>query len=209
MKMPPTTPFLSAVANRHSNYALLKQSPIPNSRILEIVHHALAYGPSPFNVRSARCLVLFGDHHTHLWQHSYDAIERETPASLALLGPKIKGYQAAYGTLLRYPQVLFFDDAEAVLTLPSRFQALYKQFPEWEEHSSGMHQYIVWTALAAEGLGCNLQHYQKVIGTYLRERYGIQETWRCKAQLVFGSLGDEAYEEKGKTGLAEAMRVYG
>ena len=110
--------------------------------------------------------------------------------------------------LLRHSQVLFFDDADAYLALSSRFQALYKQFPEWEEHSSGMHQYIVWTALAAEGLGCNLQHYQRAIGPYLKKRYGIVETWRCKAQLVFGLLGDEAYEEKEKTGLADAMRVY-
>jgi predicted oxidoreductase (fatty acid repression mutant protein) len=97
---------------------------------------------------------------------------------------------------------------DASLALSPRFQALYKQFPEWEEHSSGMHQYIVWTALAAEGLGCNLQHYQRALGQYLREGYGIEEAWKCKAQLVFGSLGDDVYEEKEKTGLADAIRVY-
>ncbi|KAG9197091.1 hypothetical protein G6514_002455 [Epicoccum nigrum] len=200
--MSSSTPFLTAVANRHSNYNLLNESPIPNTRILDIVQRALAHGPSPFNVRSARCLVLFNNHHTELWQHAYNATERAKPAALALLGPKIKGYQAAYGT------VLFFDDADASLALSPRFRALYKQFPEWEEHSSGMHQYIVWTALAAEGLGCNLQHYQSAIGPYLREKYGIEDAWKCKAQLVIGSLGDEIYEEKEKTGLADAIRVY-
>jgi predicted oxidoreductase (fatty acid repression mutant protein) len=113
-----------------------------------------------------------------------------------------------HGQLLRHPQVLFFDDADASLALSPRFQALYKQFPEWEEHSSGMHQYIVWTALAAEGLGCNLQHYQRALGQYLREEYSIKEAWNCKAQLVFGSLGDDVYIEREKTGLADAMRVY-
>ena len=44
-KMASTTPFLAAVANRHSRYNLLKESPIPNSRIPEIVHHALAHEP--------------------------------------------------------------------------------------------------------------------------------------------------------------------
>lgn len=77
----------------------MKQSPIPNSRILEILHHAFAHGPSPFNVRSARCLVFFGDHHTNLWRHVYDATKKDTPAALAVLGPKIKGFQAAYGTV--------------------------------------------------------------------------------------------------------------
>jgi predicted oxidoreductase (fatty acid repression mutant protein) len=97
--MSSSTPFLTAVANRHSNYNLLNESPIPNTRILDIVQQAFAHGPSPFNVRSARCLILFNNYHTELWQHAYNATERETPAALALLGPKIKGYQAAYGTV--------------------------------------------------------------------------------------------------------------
>ena len=71
-----------------------------------------------------------------------------------------------------------------------------------------MHQYIVWTALAAEGLGCSLQHYQPGIVPYLRENYGVEESWRCKAQLVFGALGEGTYVEKEKTGLEGAMRVF-
>jgi predicted oxidoreductase (fatty acid repression mutant protein) len=71
-----------------------------------------------------------------------------------------------------------------------------------------MHQYIVWTALVAEGLGCNLQHYQRTFVAYLRDNYSIEESWRCKAQLVFGALGEEMYEEKEKTGLEGAMMVY-
>ncbi|KAF3000667.1 hypothetical protein E8E13_000625 [Curvularia kusanoi] len=200
--MASTTPFLTAVASRHSRYDLLKASPVPNSRVVEIVNHALADGPSPFNVRSARCIVLFGEHHTDIWQHAYDVTERDTPGALPILGPKIKGYKAAYGT------VLFFDDSTASSTLSPRFQALYKQFPEWEEHSAGMHQYIVWTALTDEGLGCNLQHYQASIQPYMGEKYSIPKSWRCKAQLVFGSLGDGPYEKKEKPGLEGAMRVY-
>ena len=71
-----------------------------------------------------------------------------------------------------------------------------------------MHQHIVWTALAAEGLGCNLQHYQPAIVPYLKEKYNIADSWRRKAQLVFGSLQEDIYVEKEKTGLADAMRVY-
>lgn len=108
----------------------------------------------------------------------------------------------------RNSQILFFDDASAFSALSPRFQALSKQFPEWEEHAAGMAQYIVWTALATEGLGCSLQHYQNVVGAYLREEYAVEETWRCKAQLVFGALGEGVYEEKEKMDLQEAVRVY-
>ena len=71
-----------------------------------------------------------------------------------------------------------------------------------------MLQYIVWTALAAEGLGCNLQHYQPVIGPYLEENYGVESSWKCKAQLVFGALGDGTYEEKEKVCLKTAFKAF-
>jgi predicted oxidoreductase (fatty acid repression mutant protein) len=71
-----------------------------------------------------------------------------------------------------------------------------------------MHQYIVWTALVAEGLGCNLQHYQHTIVPYLMQNYGIEKSWVCKAQLVIGALAEGTYEEKPKTGLEEAMKVF-
>ena len=97
--MASTTPFLNAVSTRHSRYNLLAQSPIPNARILDIVHHALSHAPSPFNVRSTRCLVFFGEHHTKLWQHAYEVTQKEMPEAMGLFGPKIKGYEAGYGTV--------------------------------------------------------------------------------------------------------------
>jgi len=87
--------------------------------------------------------------------------------------------------------------------------ALSKQFPEWEEHSSGMHQFIVWTALVAEGLGCNLQHYHPGITAYLRENYDVPESWAPKCQLVFGEIKGDGYEEKPKTHLENALKVFG
>lgn len=98
--MASTTSFLSAVAARRSAYALAKESPIPNASIVEIVHAALEHCPSPFNVRSSRAIVVFGDHHTKLWEVAYSnmgkAVDEQT---MAMLGPKIKGFAAAYGTV--------------------------------------------------------------------------------------------------------------
>ncbi|KAF9740537.1 hypothetical protein PMIN03_006787 [Paraphaeosphaeria minitans] len=139
--MASATHFLAAVADRRSVYALSKEIPVSNERILELVTEALKHAPSPFNVRST---------------------QESTPAAIGILRPKIKGFVAAKGT------------------------AHAKLYPEWEEHSSSMNQLIAWTALSAESVGANLQHYQPGITPYLQEKYGVDKSWRLKAQMVFG-----------------------
>lgn len=94
-----TTPFLTAIASRRSVYNLSKDLPISKDRILELVHEALKHAPSPFNVRSTRIVVLFGDEHTNLWEHAYKVTEEATPAAIGILGPKIEGYKNAAGTV--------------------------------------------------------------------------------------------------------------
>jgi predicted oxidoreductase (fatty acid repression mutant protein) len=49
-----------------------------------------------------------------------------------------------------------------------------------------MLQYALWLALDAEGLGCNLQHYDPLIDTHVGEEFGAGVEWSLKAQLVFG-----------------------
>ena len=49
-----------------------------------------------------------------------------------------------------------------------------------------MHQYVLWTALQAEGLGVNLQHYNPPIDKRIETDYNVPETWTLKAQMVFG-----------------------
>lgn len=49
-----------------------------------------------------------------------------------------------------------------------------------------MHQYALWTALEAEGLGANIQHYNPLADQQVASTWGIPENWQLKAQLVFG-----------------------
>ena len=95
--------------------------------------------------------------------------------------------------------------------LTPRFQALSKQYGEWEEHSSGMHQFIVWTALANEGIGASIQHYQPSITEFVRKTWGVPESWALKAQLVFGEpkVKGEEVPEKPKTHFEESLKVFG
>lgn len=127
------------------------------------------------------------------------------PQAMGILGPKIKGLERAKGT------VLLFDDQTAYDSLTPRFRGLSEQYPEWEEHSSGMLQFIAWTALDAEGLGCSLQHYQPGITPYVRSTYSIPESWKLKCQLVFGGLEEGVGRPvaKEKTYLETAIRVHG
>ena len=50
-----------------------------------------------------------------------------------------------------------------------------------------MNQFIAWTALNTEGLGANLQHYQKMIEKDVQATWNVPETWVLRAQLVFGT----------------------
>ena len=65
-----------------------------------------------------------------------------------------------------------------------------------------MHQYMLWTSLEAEGLGCNLQHYNPLPDQKASEIWNIPAEWSLKAQLVFGepapdvrdTMKEKAYE---------------
>ena len=47
--------------------------------------------------------------------------------------------------------------------MQAQFPLYADNFPVWAEHSDAMHQYAVWTTLAAAGIGANLQHYNPLI----------------------------------------------
>ncbi|KAF8064404.1 nitroreductase [Lyophyllum atratum] len=174
-------PFLEAVKVRRSILSLAKESPIPDDRIVAIVNHAIKHAPSPFSVQSCRAIMLFGAEHDKLWDFGMQRIKDAPPPIFEVLEPKIKGHKAAYGT------VLFFEDTSAVDKLPAPTQGLLTRYPDWYEHANGMAQFIAWTALATEGLGCNLQHFQPGISKDVAETWNVPATWSFRAQLVFGT----------------------
>ena len=60
--------------------------------------------------------------------------------------------------------------------------------PQFSEHSSGIAQILVWTALELEGLGANLQHMQAFPGAEdaIRKIAGVPEGYSLKANMNFG-----------------------
>jgi len=70
-----TTSLLDAIADRASIYALSHSSPIPDDRIVEVVSHCLKHAPGPFNVQSARVILVLGDEHYRLWDVAGEVYE--------------------------------------------------------------------------------------------------------------------------------------
>jgi predicted oxidoreductase (fatty acid repression mutant protein) len=66
----------------------------------------------------------------------------------------------------------------------------------------------VWTALASEGLGANLQHYSPLIDTPVQKQWNIPASWKLDAQLVFGTPTGQPIE-KTFAPLEDRFKVFG
>lgn len=71
-----------------------------------------------------------------------------------------------------------------------------------------MTQHTIWTALSAEGLGANLQHYNPLIDSKVTAQWNVPETWELNAQLVFGTPFGQP-KEKTFADVKERFKVYG
>jgi predicted oxidoreductase (fatty acid repression mutant protein) len=102
------------------------------------------------------------------------------------------GFRGGYGT------VLFFEDMSVIEKMQASFPSYQDNFPIWSQQSSGMLQYVIWTALEAEGLGCSLQHYNPLIDEKVKETWGVAESWKLVAQMPFGKptapAGDKQFQ---------------
>jgi Predicted oxidoreductase related to nitroreductase len=83
------------------------------------------------------------------------------------------------------------------------------RFPIWASHSTAMLQFAVWTALEAEGLGANLQHYNPLVDQKVQETWKVPANWKLSAQLVFGGKAVPDAGEKTFQPLEQKLKVYG
>jgi len=177
--MPKT--FLTAVQDRRTYYGISKDSTVSDTRIQEIIAHAVKHTPSAFNSQSARIVLLLGEHQNKLWEITREALRRIVPAAqFAPTDEKITSFCNGYGT------VLFFENKQVIQELQQQFALYADNFPIWSHHSSGMLQFVIWTALEAEGLGASLQHYAPVIETEIKQEWNIPQSWQLIAQMPFG-----------------------
>ena len=140
--------FYEALKERRSIYAISKESGVSNERIQEVINEAVLHTPSAFNSQSARVVVLFGENHNKLWDITEASLKKIVPEeNFAPTKEKIDSFRNGYAS------VLFFEDQNVVKNLQEQFSLYKDNFPVWSQQSSGMLQYVIWTALAVEGLG--------------------------------------------------------
>lgn len=174
--------FLEAVKGRRSYYGLNDKEVVSRERIEEIVATAVAHAPSAMNSQSARVVILFGDKHNELWEITKETLKPIVPAeAFEATKQKLDSFKAGYGTILIY------EDQKVVKGLEEKFDLYKANFEPWSLQSSGMLQFIIWTALEAEGLGASLQHYNPLIDDQVAETFDISKDFKLVGQLVFGN----------------------
>lgn len=185
---------LDAFAARRSRYDLTADLPLAESALVDLVGAVTREVPDAFNMQSQRVVILTGERHRRFWHLVDEAFEGRVGAD------KLASFTAAAAT------ILFATDTATVENLQSQFALYADKFPGWARESVGMLQYAVWTALAAEGVGANIQHYNPVIDKAAREEFAIPAEWDLVSQMVIGGIGSEP-EPKEKMPIDQRVLV--
>lgn len=83
---------------------------------------------------------------------------------------------------------MYFTDMNIVHQFENDFALYADNFYDWSEQGQGNAQFAVWTALAENGLGANLQHYNPLIDDEVRAAFNIPDSWKLRAEMDFGSI---------------------
>lgn len=189
---------------RRSIYGLNHQLPVAKEEIVKLVEHAILHTPSSFNSQSTRVVILFGEDHKKLWQITEDTLRAivNDEEKFVSTKQKIDGFKASAGT------IMFFEDQRVVENLQEKAPLYADRFPTWSDHTNGMHQYVIWTALASVDIGANLQHYNPIIDEQVASTWNIDADWKLVAQLVFGGIAQPA-SEKSFEPIEKRLKVFG
>ncbi|WP_283679905.1 nitroreductase family protein [Lentilactobacillus sp. Marseille-Q4993] len=176
--------FLDLSKNRRSIYALGRNVSQSQDEIADLIKENIKWAPTPFNNQTTRAIILFGDNHEKLWDIVADRLKSEVPSEEAYQKTlaKINGFKAAFGT------VLFYTDMSVVHQFENDFALYADNFQDWSEQAQGNAQYAVWTSLAENGIGANLQHYNPIIDDLVKDAFNVPDNWKLRAQLDFGSI---------------------
>ena len=190
--------FIDQIEKRRTIYAIGNQVGLSNTELEALIKKAIRLSPSAFNSQTSRAVILFDASHVKFWEIVRETLRKIVPeAAFEATNNKISSFAAGKGT------VLFYEDQDVIKGLQEQFAAYADNFPVWSEHSSGIAQFAVWTALAEQGVGASLQHYNPIIDAETAETFAVPANWKLRAQLVFGSIEAPAGE---KTFMDDAAR---
>lgn len=183
--------FNSLAANRRSIYALgdnLSQTP---EEIFDLVKQTIKNSPTAFNSQTVRAVVLFGKSSDKVWEIVEDALRKiaKSPDAFEKTKAKIDSFKAGYGT------ILYFTDTAIVHQLENDYPSYAANFVNWAEQGLGGAQQAVWTALAEQGIGASLQHYNPLIDDAIHQTFNLPADWQLRAEMPFGSIEAPAGEK--------------
>jgi predicted oxidoreductase (fatty acid repression mutant protein) len=96
--------FIEAIKSRRTYYALKNTSPIPDSKIQEIINDVVLHVPSAFNSQTTRVVLLLKGEHEKLWDITRDVLKEIVPAeNFAPTEQRMAGFRAAYGSVSSVP----------------------------------------------------------------------------------------------------------
>lgn len=198
-----TNAYIDAIKVRRTQYSLGKDLPLPQAEVTALIQEAVRLSPSAFNSQSSRVVVLYEAQNAKFWDFVKDALRKIVPTEH--FGPtenKINGFAAGAGT------VLFYEDKDVIAKLQNQFATYAENFPVWSEHSTGIAQFSVWSALANAGVGASLQHYNPLPDAAVASEWNIPSSWYLRAQMPFGSnqapFGDKTFIDD-----SERFRIFG
>ena len=195
--------FIDLITKRRTQYALGSDLPLAQADVTALIQEAVRQAPSSFNSQSSRAVILFGAQHQRFWQIVMDELRKIVPAdAFANTEKKINSFATGAGT------VLFYEDQDVVAGLQKQFPLYAENFPIWSEHSTGIAQFAVWTALAEANIGASLQHYNPLPDAAAAAEWKLPASWKLRAQMPFGSHQAD-FGEKTFMDDAERFRVFG
>lgn len=177
---------IGTIKKRRSRYALEKKITLSDAELKGLVEEIVEEVPSMMNAQSSRVVVLLGKDHDRLWDITLEELKKVTTEDqFEGTSAKVNGaFKSGYGT------VLYYEDQAVVRHLEEQFPSYAHNFPSWSVQSSGMLQMTIWSALAAEGIGASIQHYNELIDGRIREEWDIPADWKMVGQMPFGVAAD-------------------
>jgi predicted oxidoreductase (fatty acid repression mutant protein) len=98
--MSTTHSFWDVIKERRTYYALNKEAPTSDDRIIELVRDAILHMPSAFNSQSARLIVLLKADHDKFWELVKEVLKPIVPTEVfPTTEKKINKFKAGYGTV--------------------------------------------------------------------------------------------------------------
>jgi len=194
-------PAIVMFQKRRTQYALGRNLSHQQQQITQLIQHAVREVPSSFNAQPNRAVILYAEHSLRFWDLVKEALRPLVPANaFSSTENKLASFAAGVGT------VLFFVDKKTIAQQQEQFPLYADNFPLWGEHSNGMAQFAVWTALAEAGIGASLQHYNPVVDEAMHKEWNIPTSWQLRAQMPFGSHEGD-FPQKSYIDDAERFKV--